>query len=328
MRAARIIIFSTLLAGSLLSGTAAFCQPDSSSAKLPFAAAQQVAGRVYAAVAEQRPIPDSFQVTGPDGKALKLTAAQGLGLLAAAAESIVQGKLAPLPRPQDLGTPLNTEDQPARSAPVTILAQALLNEARPLQDFAAAMGAFPSAIWIGGERLNAAEFMQGIASIVKFQDESGHLPRRVRIVPCEAPSAWTLGLKPTNGNSAPVKGPMSVPPLEVTPTNLAAANRDAAALSIFPGDGAEVDQQGEIVAALASNAEKIAIFFYVDGRLRGMSNWSPFTFHLGGSQVTPGPHRIKIRAENGEGKVIASREISVTVTVGPSPAAADLEREE
>jgi len=304
-------LFALLFALGLVLSDRGFCQENETAPRqVPFAAVFEVADEAYEAIAEQKSLPDTFRIGLGEGQSAEISAAQALGLLAEAADAASrQNPLASLPLlAPEIGYPVASADSsPPRTSALALPADSLLAEARPLLNFTTTLGALPSAVWVGGERLSAEEFLEALASVFQFFGESGHLPRKVRIVPCQAPSAWRIPTKIIAENSAavPALEPAAAPAVASSPTP---------SLSLFPGNGAELSGEVDFVAVLEPAIENAAIFFFLDDQLRLITNWAPFHFPLDGNRLSPGEHWLLAQAQKPDGEILASHSIRFIVT--------------
>jgi len=279
--------------------------------QLPFAAALQVAEQAIEAANSQGRIPDNFQLRYDDGQTEQLSAAQAFGLLAAAGESLRQGKVAALPLfPSAIGTPTIASGAAAPRKVTLFATSAILNQARGVLEFTQAMGAFPSAIWIGAERIPAGDYLISLAAIIRFTAGNLALPDQVQVLPYRAPGTWIV--RPKNPVSAAIP---PLPPAPVAPVSPPAENRPlpSPTLEIFPKEGAKLSGQINIVAAFSPAELSANVTISLDGRPLLHSNWPPFVFSLDTAGLTLGEHKIKVEAIDGAGKLLASREIKVLV---------------
>jgi len=283
------------------------CQGDDPVLKqVPFFAAIEVAEQACLAVANNGAVPETFQITLAEGEGEHVSAAQALGLLAAAAAAVRRNTHSFLSLlSKEVGAPVAiSSNLAARSTPLLISTPALLAEGQALLDFTLALGAFPSAVWVAGERLSAAEFLTALATALQFLAGSSRLPDHVRMIPCYAPAAWRPAPR-VNENSPP-----ALPPLQTASVNPPVSSPT---ISLFPGEGAKLSGEVDFVATLEPVLTEAAVFFLVEGQVRAISNWPPFAFHLDTRRLSPGRHRLSVRAEDSSGNILASQEINITI---------------
>jgi len=307
MKCFRLLMLVLPLYGLFFAAQNGLCQSRGPALKqVPFSAAIEVAEQACLAVANTGAVPETFQITLAGGEEERLLAAQALGLLAAAAAAVRRNTYSFLTLlPEESGAPVAISGNlAARSTPLLISTPALLAEGQAVLDFTLALGAFPSAVWVSGERLSAAEFLTALATALQFLAGSGRLPDHVRIIPCYAPAAWRP-VPGVNKNSAPALPALqtaSASPVVSSPT-----------ISLFPGEGARLSGEVDFVATLEPVSTEAAVFFLVEGQVRAISNWPPFAFHLDTRGLSPGKHRLSVRAEDSSGNILASQEINITI---------------
>jgi len=304
MKSSRYNVFLALLTALLLAALGlrqGYCQEPSNAGlpTLPFAAAVEVSRQVYDAVKESRPIPDLFVIDLENGIEGEFSAARALGLVAFAAERLLEGNTSELPLPPDnIRAPVSLHDEETtRDDPVTVSLTSLLSEGGAILDFAAALETYPSAIWVEGNRLSAAEFMQGVASTFKFIADYNQMPEQVRIVPCAGASSWELS-------------PQAVPLMEVPdrePASNTSASEDespAPLLALYPEPGAVLSGEVTISAALLPPLPDAVISFFLDNKLVYVSNRKPYVLELDTGKLTEGEHKISARADKLDGTFI------------------------
>jgi hypothetical protein len=280
--------------------------------QLPFPAALQVADQVIEAVNRKGSLPDSFQLLYSDGQTEQISAAQALGLLAGAGESLRQGKVSALPLfPPETGAPAVSVNTTSAKAAALFSTGAVLNQARGVLDFTLAMGAFPSAVWIGGERIASGDYLVSLAAILRFAAETLELPEQVQIITYRSPGSWiTQQKKPSSVVVPPVKPPAPAPP---APAVTDASPLPSPTLEIIPKAGARLQGKVNIVAALSPPTTYANVTISLDGRPLLHSNWPPFVLSLDTAELTQGEHKIKVEVVNGQGELLVSREIKILV---------------
>lgn len=314
MRFARLSLLLALLAGSLVWLTAAWAQDEELALRqLPYSAAYEIAEQAYQSVATSGGLPDDFRVANENGRAEQVTAAQALGLLAAAAEATAaddSGNLALLPA--TIGAPV-AFDESAAQPNLAVPTSELLAQGRPTLDFTAMLGAFPSAIWVNGQRLSATEYFAALASLFKYQARTERLPEKVQITRCGAPSSWTAA---TIRSAKEL--PKGLPPANLAPTVAVAPTIPK--LELYPGAGAKLCGLTDFVAAYGPTETRVIVSFCLDGQLKISTDCAPFSLRLDTSQLTPGSHKLRVEVEDlTGGGTLASKEINFTV-VQPKPA--------
>jgi hypothetical protein len=306
------VTLSTLLWAGVLVCPASGQAAITINRQIPFPAALQVADQVIEAVNRKGTVPDSFQLLYSDGQTEQISAAQALGLLAAAGESLRQGKIYALPLfPPSTGAPTVSVNTASSKAAALFATGAVLNQARGVLDFTLAMGTFPSAVWIGGERIASGDFLVSLAAILRFSAETLEPPEQVQIITYRSPSSWITQQKKTSPVAIPpVKPPAALPP---TPPVTDRTPLPSPTLEIIPRAGEKLKGKVNIVAVLSPPMTYANVTISLDGHPLMHSNWPPFVLSLDTAELARGEHKIKVEAVNGQGELLVSREIKVLV---------------
>lgn len=280
---------------------------------VPFAAALTIASQVSERVATQALIPESYQIVLADGSSKTISATQALGLLAEAAGAVAAGATPALALPSErFGTPIATAGVTQGNS-ILLPTNALIAECQPLVSFTVRLGGYPSAVWVSGRRLSAAEFMVALASALQYANETGRLPDNVRVVTAKPPAAWQIA--PQAQRPEPqipaIPGPAPTPAqsTEVIPPKI----------NLVPGNGARLSGAVDMVVGLTPPPPNATVTFMLDGRIKSASNWPPFALHLNVDELNPGKHTVTVRVEGTEGGLLATKDFTF-VAVEPAPA--------
>jgi hypothetical protein len=300
-----------LLSAGLLPQSVGAQSPIVSSRQLPFITALQVADQAFAAVAANKNLPDNFQLSFDDRPGEVITAAQALVLLAAAGESLRQGRLDPLPLfPAETGAPIAFNEAPLEDQGLLLPAQAVLGQAKSLLDFTVALGSLPNAVWVGKQRIPSADYLVALAAILQFASKKQVLPAQVKITACYPPASWRLKRK------ADAPPPLPLPPAKLPQSlswNSAPPPLLPPKLEIIPGNGAKLSGKVNLVAVLTPAGTDANVTVSLDKRPLLHSNWPPFSLLLDTAGLAPGKHKIGAIAEETGGRLLASKEIVVIV---------------
>jgi len=271
--------------------------------KVPFDCAVQVANQVCTAAVRRGALPDTFQFGLSNGNSMSISAAQALGLLAEAGEAIRKGTSSELALcSAKVGAPVSTTGKSSGASARSLATGDLLTECSVLLDFTEALGALPSAIWVSGKKLSMPEFLTAIATAIQYLSRSGKLPDQVEIIPCSPPASWQPA------QAAADYSPSAVPTYQMT------TKASSPTLKLSHKDGAKLSGKINIVATLKSAAtETVVVSFLLDGQLKTLTNWAPYSFQLDTDAIAPGKHRLAAMAEDASGKILASKEITIIV---------------
>jgi hypothetical protein len=278
--------------------------------KVPFDCAVQVANQVCTAAVRRGALPDTFQFGLSSGNSMSISTAQALGLLAEAGEAIKKGTSSELALcSAKVGAPVAAAGKSSDASARSLATGDLLSECSVLLDFTEALGALPSAIWISGKKLSMPEFLTAIATAVQYLSRSGKLPDQVEIIPCSPPASWLPA------QAAADYAPSAVPTFQMT------RKSSSPTLKLSHKDGAKLSGKINFVAILKSAApETVVVSFLLDGQLKTLTNWAPYSFQLDTGAISPGKHRLAAMAEDASGKILASKEITIIVKPRPAPA--------
>jgi hypothetical protein len=208
----------------------------------------------------------------------------------------------------------------------------------------------PTAVWVDGERLSAAEYMAGLVICLQYAYYQGQLLDTIFLPAYAPPHTWLAGAAPTaasasgeqeesaqEGSSGETEGvgpeavPLASAVLEpVTPVEAAAgpaAALERPRLTLFPEAGTKLQGRVDIVANYAGPPAKF-VTFAVDEMTRAIMNIPPYGFRWDTSTTPPGVHMVRVQVI-GEGEVTLVDQVhSYTVVAGEARAAPEQPEEE
>jgi hypothetical protein len=164
----------------------------------------------------------------------------------------------------------------------------------------------PTAVWVNGERLSAAEYLAGLAICIEYSYYSGKLEETILLPNYSPPPAWvehtellaeTLGGEfseesvegetealTTDYGLLPPVTPQPATPRLVEPT-----------LTILPAPGSKVSGRVDIVVSYSGPPAQF-VTFAVDGQTRAITNAPPYGYRWDTSKLKPGKHEVIVRA--------------------------------
>lgn len=281
------------------------------------------------AVADLGAIPDWSQITTLQGRR-SLSAADAFILLARTAYrwevdgdlparvSLIPGAVSP-PVLDDQDFPDAALDLEAGRE---IATDAFLSQAGECLRWADQFQVVPTAVWVDGERLSAAEYLAGLAICLEYSYYSGYLEETLYLPDYSPPPAWVehtellaeeLGeeavaeeaVEEDLGIVPPVLALREVPRL-VKPT-----------ITLLPAPGSKVSGVVDLVVSYSGPPAEF-ITFAVDGQTKGITNSPPYGYRWNTAQVKPGKHEITVRAFGENAVEIMTQKGSYTVTA-PQP---------
>lgn len=330
-----VTVALTLLLGlaSVPSPAAAPGEPAPAPAARPAAAALgesvvQLAEFVSATLAEVGRVPDWVQVQTAGGAIRALSAAQAFALLARTV--YLWETLGDLPEtvpitPEEVRPPVvDPEDLPADDFdPETgreVPTQAFLAQAEATVRWVDRLGVVPTAVWVDGQRLSAAEYLGGLAICIQYAYHEGGLYDWVFLPHYAPPPSWLAAaqLAPVVGYEGPEEETMGwweegEEPnwLESEEPIAAAAEPQPPRLGVLPEPGATVSGIVDLVASYSGPPAKVVVFS-VAGRARAIMDSPPYSYRWNTSGLEPGVHLVGVRVL-GDGDLLLANQVSAYI---------------
>jgi len=199
----------------------------------------------------------------------------------------------------------------------------------------------PTAVFVDGQRLSAAEYLAGLAICVEYADAWGGVEDSIFLPSYAPPTGWIGSASPAqaaegesgegegggaeqNGaegsaseqsaGQAPVSGvqPMAPPVAEEASSG---GPQKPPRLVVFPRPGQTVSGVVELVASYSGPRAKF-VLFSVDNATRAIMNIPPFGYRWDASALPPGTHTVRVQVL-GEGNVALIDQVSAYTVVAP-----------
>lgn len=206
----------------------------------------------------------------------------------------------------------------------------------------------PTAVWVDGERLSAAEFLAGLAICVSYAYWEGQLYDSL-FLPVYAPAqSWIVDVEPVDevesafpaedlwvedvaaepaedssgtyweeegffeeeaeAPRAPLYGPAEEPVYQGRPT-----------LTVYPDPGASVSGIVDVIASYSGPQERFVIFVF-DTNAEVMMNFPPYGYRWDTTSLEPGVHTVRVQVLGDEDAVLADQTSAFVVTAPDLPA--------
>ncbi len=293
-------------------------------------------------------IPDVAQVQMADGSMRSLSAAETFVLLARAAFLWDMGGGLPetVPISPDQVSPpvLDTEDVIAAPSDVEegreIPTDQFLAQCPAVVRWIDRLQVVPTAVWVDGQRLSAAEYMAGLAICLSYAYWEEGLYASVFIPPYAPPQSWISentasyeeeggeeeqSLEGTGeeqyeegygeeyseeGDGYEEEGATSTLPLYGEAPEFSYEGEPT--LLVLPEPGATVSGMVDVVASYSGPAPRFVIF-EVDGRSNIIVNYPPYVYRWDTTTLTPGTHSVRIQVLGDEDRVLGDQSSAYTV---------------
>jgi hypothetical protein len=185
----------------------------------------------------------------------------------------------------------------------------------------------PKAVWVGGERLSAAEYMGGLAICVEYAAKQGQLEDTIFLPDYSPPLSWAEhsdllaetaseangGGQGTTGE-APASRGMTPPLLDVGTSAQRVAKPQ---VTLYPAGGSKVAGRVDLVVNYSGPPASF-ITFAIDGKTRAIMNTSPYGYRWNTAEQAPGKHQVTVRAFVENSVEVAAAEATYVVAA-PQP---------
>ena len=327
-------------------------EPGSYVEQLPDFAGRIVSGEavvdladfISGCLAEVGGIPDFAQVQTADGRLRGISAAQAFVLLARTAYLWqVTGQLpetVPI-APEDPRPPiLDAEDIPAPEAELSVgqevPTELFLSQCNATVQWVDRLHVVPTAVWVDGERLSAAQYLAGLAICIQYAYWEEELLEYLFLPAYFPPDSWARNAAEQPGGAGaemgeeqaeewpssaetvweeapPEEPPASGLPLLAGPPQVPAAARPQ--LTLFPSAGATLSGVADLVASYSGPPARF-VTFAIDGETRVILNLPPYSYRWDTSGLPPGTHTVRVQVL-GEGEAVIADQINGFVIVPP-----------
>ena len=182
----------------------------------------------------------------------------------------------------------------------------------------------PTAVWVNGARLSAAEYLAGLAICLEYSYFSGKLEDTIFLPDYSPPPAWVehteLLVGSVEGESvegegeAPATESGMMPPLipeDATPRLVTPK------LTLLPAPGSKVSGVVDLVVGYSGPPAEF-VTFGVDGQTRAITNAPPYGYRWYVTKLKPGKHEVTVKAY-GEHTVEIVAQVSPYAVIAPKP---------
>jgi len=278
-------------------------------------------------------LPEWGRVALPAGGRQRLSAADMFVLLARAAQAWHTDGALPTSvslRPGATDPPiLDPQDYPDPQVDLEkgreVNADALLSFVADTLRWADRFQRLPTAVWVNGARLSAAEFMAGLAVCLDYASANGELGDTVFLPDYSPPLSWAehtdlVAASQASAQTGEEASAESTPRYGMTPPLLglnASAPRVAKPqLALLPAPGTV---SGDVDLVVSYSGPPVAfVTFMVDGKTRAIMNHAPYGYRWRTAEVSPGKHQILVRAF-GDNDAEVTAQTATYVVAAPKP---------
>jgi len=197
----------------------------------------------------------------------------------------------------------------------------------------------PTAVWVQGERLSAAQYLGGLAVCLEYAYFEGGLLDTVSLPAYAPPQSWapagTEGASDESGEAEQEWAEGSEQEAGEVETLLPVAPAEPARglwaagppqLAVFPEPGATLSGRVDVVASYSGPAPTFVVF-EVDNVVRAIMNLTPYSFRWDATAVAPGMHTVRVQVY-GEGGLVMSEQVSAYIIEAPQGEAVGEQPEE
>jgi len=314
-----------------------------------------LAGFVAAHLADTGRLPDLVQVQLTSGRLRILSAAEAFVLIARTVDLWrTNGELpetVPIIPADVLPPEMDPEDLPQEETDLTqgreIPTEPFLDQCQATVRWVDRLQQVPTAVWVGGHRLSAAEYLAGLVICVQYAYREGSLLDTIFLPAYAPPQTWAAGYtwagaeEETSSEEYPDVGlgeeeaesepgpegllPGTAPPVAplrpamAVPAPLPQARPE---LRLFPEPGAKVSGRVDLVASYSGPPASF-LTFSVDEVTRAIMNIPPYGFRWETSKLAPGVHLVRVRVIGAGGVTLLDQVGSYTVVRPPEKPAAE-----
>ena len=316
--------------------------PNFAGRTVPGEAAVDLADFISGCLVDSGALPDFMQVQTADGSLRRISAAEAFILLARTAYLWeTMGALpatipiapdqvsAPLIDPEDV-PPSGVDPDAGRDIPT----DQFLAQCGDTVRWVDRLHTVPTAIWVDGHRLSAAEYLAGLAICIQYAYWEGGLYDTIYLPLYSPPQSWT-GFRVDRAAEAPPTTPLeeaqagteapyeeaswqepyqeeSPPALPLTTFQPESPLARAPQLTLFPASGSTLSGKVDLVAGYLGPPARFVIFA-IDGATRAIMNSPPYSCGWDTSGLVPGPHIVRVQVLGAEGAVLVDQLCGYTI---------------
>ncbi len=327
----------------------AFELPDFAGRMVPGEAVVDLADFISGYLADSGALPDFVQVQTADGLPRRIPTAEAFVLLARTVH--LWQTMGDLPQtvplaPDEVRAPLlDPEDIPESELDLStgreIPTDQFLEQCDDTVRWVDRLHTIPTAVWVAGERLSAAEYLAGLAICLQYAYWEGGLYDTIYVRRYHPPQSWIWRYLEQAGETLP--GPTESEeeqlweelPLEqvgweeggeeqallpVLPSETPepySAPAPAPQLTLFPRSGSTLSGKVDLVASYLGPPPRFVVF-EIDGAMRAIVNLPPYSFRWDTSALQPGPHTVRVQVLGEEETILTDQLCGFTVVL-PEP---------
>ncbi len=180
-------------------------------------------------------------------------------------------------------------------------------------------GSVPTAVWIGGERLSAAEYLAALVICLDYAFSSEGMGKTLFLPDYSPPLSWAQHTD-LIAASGPHGTPNATPPAMTPPLQDVAASAPPAPsrpeVTLLPAPGA-VHGVVDLVVNYSGPSVNF-LTFTIDGRSRAVMNSRPYGYRWNTEEISPGKHQVLVRVFGESDVEITSTSATYVVRV-PKP---------
>jgi hypothetical protein len=305
-------------------------------------------------LADAGDLPDFAQVGTADGQLRSISTAEAFALLARTAYLWeLTGQLpssVPI-APDRLSPPLLDAEDPTAGefdpeSGLDVSTQHFLAVCGDTVRWIDRLGAIPTAVWVDGVRLSAAQYLAGLAICIQYAYWEGELYDSLFLPHYSAPRSWprlsqayepapspplpyaegwpSETVWPMESEAAPGVDPWEEPTWEqealqyeplVPLSDLAAVEQEPPSrpeFALYPEPGSTLSGVVDLVVSYSGPTERFVIF-EIDGRSRIIRNFPPYGYRWDTSGLKPGTHTVRVQILGEDGALLIDQVSAFTI---------------
>jgi len=320
-----------------------FQPPNFAGRTVPDEALVELADFVSGYLADSGVLPDFMQVQTADGMLRRISTAEAFILLARTV--YLWETMGALPAtvpvaPDEVRAPLvDPEDVPPSEVDLD------MGREIPTDQFLAQCGdtvrwvdrlhTVPTAVWVDGQRLSAAEYLAGLAICIQYAYWEGCLYDTMYLPRYRPPQSWIGFRLDRPAQSSPAALPeeaeartealywettwphlpqeeLSGPVPTLMPSQPESPPAPAPQLTLFPRSGSTISGKVDLVASYLGPPARFVIFA-INGATRAIMNFPPYSYRWDTSPLVAGPHTVRVQVLGDEGATLVDQLCGYTI---------------
>ena len=273
--------------------------------------------------------PEMAQVLTTQGRLRAISAAQGFLVLARMANLWRRSGEMPtqieLPTTEIQPPEMDPEDVPKGppdlEAGREVSTELFLEQCAATVDWVERLRRLPTAVWVDGERLSAAEYLAGLAICIEYAYYRGELEETLYLPAYAPPDTWLAGAETVTEEAAPAEEVAAEDaggeqPAEVLapvmPARVPATAARRARLELFPKPGTKLSGRVDLVASYVGPTAKFVVIS-IDARPRAIMNVPPYGYRWDTAAASPGLHLVQVEVIGEDDSLLAEQVAPYTV---------------